>query len=60
MKYWTDIYPNIVVDPEYERDMDRFRDFILPPKDGGGGEPALLSPPRRKKRAVVDEEESKV
>jgi len=52
VKFWTDIYPNILVDAEYERDMARFRDFIVP---GGGGEeeqqaPArILDRPRKKK-----------
>lgn len=35
VKYWTDIYPNIVVDAEYERDMARFRDFIVPGSTDG-------------------------
>jgi hypothetical protein len=39
VKFWTDIYPNIIVDAEYERDMARFRDFIVPGNaDGADGE----------------------
>lgn len=79
VKFWTDIYPNIIVDVErvaprprrsreaawrrlislrrrYERDMARFRDFIVPgsqPEGGGGDdglEPArILDRPRKKK-----------
>ena len=77
VKFWTDIYPNIIVDAErvgrartrrrapararpasrdrrYERDMARFRDFIVPGShpDGGddGLEPArILDRPRKKK-----------
>ena len=55
VKFWTDIYPNIIVDAEYERDMARFRDFIVPGNaDGADGEiePArILDRPRKKKRA---------
>ena len=54
VKFWTDIYPNIIVDAEYERDMARFRDFIVPGNTDGGDdqiEPArILDRPRKKKR----------
>ena len=52
VKFWTDIYPNIIVDAEYERDMARFRDFIVPGPGEGSDEPEparILDRPRKKK-----------
>ena len=45
VKFWTDIYPNILMDAEYERDMARFRDFIVP--GGADDEEAQQTQPAR-------------
>jgi len=58
VKFWTDIYPNIIVDAEYERDMARFREFIVPGDETEAQpDPArILDKPRRKKKKAPAEE----